>query len=83
MHDVALGYDANDRVASIADGLDPAQSQAFAYDELGRLEQAVGPYGTIDYAYDAVGNRLSRTITAARAAARPMPTTPSATARFR
>jgi RHS repeat-associated protein len=29
-----------------------------------RLEQAEGPYGTIDYGYDAGGNRLSRTITA-------------------
>lgn len=61
--DLALGYDANDHVSGIADGLDPGKSQAFAYDELWRLQQAVGPYGTIDYGYDAGGNRLSRTIT--------------------
>ena len=63
VQDLTLGYDANDRVAAIADGLDPGKSQAFAYDELWRLEQAVGAYGTIDYAYDAGGNRLNRTIT--------------------
>ncbi len=41
-----------------------ASSQSFAYDALiGWLEQADGAYGTIDYAYDALGNRLSRTIT--------------------
>jgi YD repeat-containing protein len=63
VQDLALGYDANDRVAAIADALDPAKSQDFAYDELGRLAQALGPYGTIDYGYDAGGNRLARTIT--------------------
>jgi RHS repeat-associated protein len=64
VQDLALGYDANDHVGTIIDGLNPGRSQAFAYDELWRLEQAAGAYGTIDYAYDAAGNRLSRAITA-------------------
>ena len=63
VQDLALGYDANDHVTAIADGLDPGKSQAFAYDELWRLEQAAGPYGAIGYAYDANGNRLARTVT--------------------
>ncbi len=61
---LALGYDANDHASTIIDGLNPGRSQAFAYDELWRLEQAAGAYGTIDYAYDAAGNRLARSITA-------------------
>ena len=31
------------------------------YDQVDRLIHAVGPWGTLDYQYDAVGNRISRT----------------------
>ncbi|MDZ7684930.1 MAG: RHS domain-containing protein [Gammaproteobacteria bacterium] len=37
-------------------------SQTFAYDELGRLTDADGHYGDIDYTYDGVDNRTARTI---------------------
>ncbi len=35
-------------------------SQSFAYDGLNRLISASGSYGTIDFSYDKVGNRLTR-----------------------
>ena len=41
--------------------LTPANSQIFGYDNLQRLTDATGAYGDIDYTYDTVGNRLSRT----------------------
>jgi RHS repeat-associated protein len=31
------------------------------YDPVDRLRHAVGPWGTLDYGYDAVGNRINRT----------------------
>ena len=40
----------------------PWANQYFNYDLLNRLTRARGPYGTIDYTYDKVGNRLTRTI---------------------
>lgn len=58
-------YDDADNILAIHDGVDPGRSQSFTYDPLLRLTGASGGYGVIDYAYDAVGNRLERSITAA------------------
>jgi hypothetical protein len=46
----------------IADAVSPSLSQTFQYDLLGRVTQGVGPYGTDNYTYDAVGNRLTRSL---------------------
>jgi RHS repeat-associated protein len=48
-------------VTAISDLLDPSRSQNFTYDALYRLESASGVYGAIDFTYDKVGNRLTRT----------------------
>lgn len=61
VQDLAYGYDAADDILSIADTVDTGRSQTFTYDSLFRLTQAQGPYGTIAYGYDAVGNRTSLT----------------------
>ena len=53
VQDLAYTFDASSNVTAIADAVDPARDQSFAYDALDRLTQAVGAYGTIDYAYDA------------------------------
>ena len=55
-------YDANGNLTSINVTNDSSKSRTFAYDALNRLEHAEGPYGTIDYTYDNVGNRLTRTV---------------------
>lgn len=47
----------------IADTLDATRTQDFSYDLLYRLTEADGAYGDIDYAYDAVHNRTSCSIT--------------------
>lgn len=54
-------YLANGQVQAIADLLEPANSQSFNYDDLGRLVAAQGAYGSLSYTYDKVGNR--RTLT--------------------
>ena len=44
----------------------PATSNAttnYTYDDQGKLTQEAGPYATIAYTYDNVGNRLTRTVT--------------------
>lgn len=57
-----LGYTAVDNIGTITNLLDSAQNQVFDYDALNRLTDATGGYGDIDYTYDAVGNRLTRSI---------------------
>ncbi|MEX2327213.1 MAG: hypothetical protein WD558_05750, partial [Pseudomonadales bacterium] len=61
---LSLTYEYND-VSNITRMLDNlgVNSQGFDYDELNRLTFASGNYGEIDYTYDGVGNRQSRTIT--------------------
>ena len=55
--------DAVGNIELITDNLDAGRSQSFDYDDLYRLTFASGGYGTINYTYDNVGNRLSRTKT--------------------
>jgi RHS repeat-associated protein len=62
IQDLALTHDDGDNVIAITDALDPARDQTFEYDLLGRLTDAAGVYGTEEYTYDAVGNRLTRTL---------------------
>ena len=59
VQDVTLDYDPANNITSLTDGLDGARTQHFAYDQLNRLTQGQGLYGTHDYRYDRIGNRLS------------------------
>jgi len=49
-------------ITTISDNLDDTKNRSFIYDDLYRLTQATGIFGTIGYTYDNVGNRLSRTV---------------------
>lgn len=49
-------YDAVGNVQTIGDGR-AGMAQTFTYDGLDRLHTAVGAYGTLEYLYDAHGNR--------------------------
>jgi YD repeat-containing protein len=51
------------QITGTTDGVNVAKSETFAYDALGRLTDATGGYGDIDYAYDVAHNRTSRTWT--------------------
>ena len=52
-------YDERGRLTHIGYALDSTSDQSFRYDHLGRLTYANGGYGTREYRYDRVGNRLS------------------------
>jgi YD repeat-containing protein len=49
-------------IAAITDNLNSARSQSFAYDALDQLTGASGIYGSVGFAYDRSGNRLTRTL---------------------
>jgi len=55
-------YDADGNLTSIQAPAMPWHNRTFTYDALNRLTEAEGPYGTIDYAYDDVGNRLTKVV---------------------
>ncbi len=53
------GYSPVNNIIAITDGVTPAASQFFDYDNLDRLTFATGDYGEQTFTYDGVGNRLS------------------------
>jgi|GEM_PF-619231 len=60
VEDLTYGYDLAGNITSITDNLDASRTETYQYDSLSRLTQGTGAYGTIDYTYDLVGNRLTR-----------------------
>ena len=50
-------YDTNDNITGITDSLDNAKNKSYGYDSLDRLTLAIGPWGSVAYTYDGVGNR--------------------------
>lgn len=62
IQDLTLTHDGTDNITAITDALDATRNQSFEYDLLGRLTDATGYYGTEEYTYDALGNRLTRTL---------------------
>jgi len=55
-------YDGNRNLLSIIGTNTPWYNQDFNYDALNRLLNADGIFGTIDFTYDNVGNRLTHTV---------------------
>lgn len=53
-------YYANSSVHLITDNIDSSASQSFTYDDLNRLTNAQGKYGSYSWSYDNVGNRLTQ-----------------------
>ena len=60
--DLAYTLDAANNITAINNALDTTRTQSLGYDALNRLTDATSHYGDIDYVYDALGNRLSKTI---------------------
>ena len=61
-HEKTYAYDNKGNLTSINAPSLPHHARVFGYDDLKRLEHAEGPWGTIDYTYDYVGNRLTKTV---------------------
>ena len=60
VQDKTYSWNTVNNLTGITDNDTAGDSQTFGYDDLDRLETDDGPYGDIDYTYDANGNRLSR-----------------------
>ncbi len=63
LRDVSYGWSARDNLELVTDHLNPAKSESYGYTPRGFLNSADGPWDELDFTYDAVGNRLSRTAT--------------------
>jgi RHS repeat-associated protein len=50
-------YDNNGNIQAIQNLLEPAKHRSFTYDALDRLGTATGPWGSLGWTYDGVGNR--------------------------
>jgi RHS repeat-associated protein len=56
--DMTYTYDAVGNVKSIANAAGAAGTETYTYDRLDRLTKAVGAWGTYQYGYNAVGDRI-------------------------
>ena len=54
-------YDANGNIKSIQNTLDPTKNRSYDYDSLDRLATATGPWGSLGWTYDGIGNRGTQT----------------------
>ncbi|RHX90289.1 hypothetical protein DLM76_20725 [Leptospira yasudae] len=57
---VEYTYDGKGQLTRIEDRLNPTRSQNFTLDNLGRVTQATGKYGTQSYSYSANGNLMQK-----------------------
>ena len=63
LQNLTYGYDVADNVNSITDAVNSVNSQTLGYDVVNRLISAAsgtGGYGTLNWSYDKVGNRLTQ-----------------------
>ena len=58
-----IAGDLHEMERAIVAGLTQAIANNYTYDDQGKLTLEAGPYATIAYTYDNVGNRLTRTVT--------------------
>jgi RHS repeat-associated protein len=61
VQDLGFTLDAVGNIDAITDGVNGGLSQGLAQDVLHRVTTDAGSYGTKNYTYDSVGNRLTRT----------------------
>ncbi|HEU0097572.1 MAG TPA: RHS repeat-associated core domain-containing protein [Allosphingosinicella sp.] len=62
LQNLTLGYDPAGNVNGITDAVAANLSQTFQYDLLGHVTKGTGAFGTDNYTYDAMGNRLTRSL---------------------
>ncbi|EKD56074.1 MAG: hypothetical protein ACD_58C00304G0002 [uncultured bacterium] len=60
LQDLFYDFDKIGNVSKITDNLDNSRTQNYQYDNLNRLTQAKGSYGTIGYTYDEIGNLTAK-----------------------
>jgi RHS repeat-associated protein len=62
LQSLAMTYDSASNVETITDSVSPSLSQTFQYNLGGHVTRGTGTYGTDNYTYDAMGNRLTRSL---------------------
>ena len=62
LQSLTLGYDGASNITAITDLVAASLSQTYQYDLVGRVKQGTGGWGTDNYTYDALGNRLTRNL---------------------
>ncbi|HVX13341.1 MAG TPA: DUF6531 domain-containing protein [Pirellulales bacterium] len=62
IQNLTVAYNGVNDITSITDNLDSTRTQSFTYDDVYRMTQGTGKYGTINYTYDANGNRATRVV---------------------
>ncbi|WP_428841896.1 RHS repeat-associated core domain-containing protein [Leptospira santarosai] len=55
-----LSYDAKGNITRIEDKINPARTQNFTLDNLGRVTQGTGKYGTQNYSFSSNGNLIQK-----------------------
>ncbi len=59
LQSLTYGYDNNNRIGKVTDGVEALFTKTYGYDALSRLTSSDNPLADQDYAYDATGNRIS------------------------
>lgn len=57
--ELSYSLDDADNITALADDMNAGRNQAFSYDAVDRLTDAAGGYGTFQFTFDPVGNRLT------------------------
>jgi len=57
----SLTYNSDSNITGLANTVTPSSNQTLAYDDLDRLTEATGTYGTLGYSYDSASNRMTKT----------------------
>ena len=60
VQNVSYTLDANGNITGITDNLNPTKNKSFGYDALDRLTAGTGPWGSLAWTYDGVGNRQTQ-----------------------
>lgn len=61
LQSLTYGFNANDQITTITNGVSSALTQNYAYDQLSRLTSVTATGANQSFTFDAVGNRLSHT----------------------
>ena len=60
VQNLSYTHDPNGNITGIKDNLNPTKNKTFTYDALDRLTGGTGPWGSLAWTYDPVGNRMTQ-----------------------
>ena len=60
IQNLSYTYDTNSNITGITNNLDNTKNKTYSYDALNRLTGTTGPWGSLSWTYDPIGNRLTQ-----------------------